>query len=199
MNPCVYNRPLFFALLLLRAGILLFYRPMPSPKDISHFISKQEAHVVGRVESFAVQKQKSDNVIIAVEKINGQPAQGYLYARVSGEAPAWKDIVQLTGILKEPYGTELIGNFSWRTYLTYKNVFTEMRVQKVRLVKRAPIPYRLIREIRFSILETFSSHFATPLPQIAGGILLGALAIWGLQQFIQGFYHGPRTPPRNQV
>lgn len=32
----------------------------------------------------------------------------------------------------------------------------------------------------------------------AGGILLGSLSAWGLQQFIQGFYQGPRTPPRNQ-
>ena len=50
------------------------------------------------------------------------------------------------------------------------------------------------------LLWVFSSNLPAILPLLAtGGILLGALAIWGLQQFIQGFYHGPRTPPRNQV
>lgn len=46
--------------------------------------------------------------------------------------------------------------------------------------------------------------FGAALPPLfagvaAGGILLGSLAAWGLERFIQGFYHGPRTPPRNQV
>ena len=173
MNPCVYKRPLFFVLLLLIVRILLFYRPTPFSKDISRFISKETVHVIGRVESFAVQKQKTDNIVVAVQKINRQPADGYLYARVQDISPSWKDTVQLTGVLKEPYGTDLIGNFNWRAYLTYKNVFTEMRVQKTHLVKRAAFPYRFIRKVRSSILETFASHFATPLPQIAGGILLG--------------------------
>ncbi|MEY2978448.1 MAG: hypothetical protein RLZZ435_2587 [Cyanobacteriota bacterium] len=41
-------------------------------------------------------------------------------------------------------------------------------------------------------LPTLVSVFA------GGGILVGSLVAWALQQFIKGFYQGPRTPPRNQ-
>ncbi len=78
MNFCVYKRPLFLSLLLLIATITLFYHPQPSSKDVSRFISKNAVYVVGRVESFAVEKPSSYNVRVKVKQVNGEPATGIL-------------------------------------------------------------------------------------------------------------------------
>lgn len=173
MNPFVYKRPLFLLLLLQIIAISFFYHPHPSFDDVSHFISKTPVTIEGRVDSFAVRKQKEDNVLVSVSKLNGQPAKGKLYLRVEKDIPQWKDTLRFTGVLKEPYGLDIVGNFNWRRYLTYKKVFAEMHVQEIQVVRSAPWPYRAIRSLRKSILETFADHFSTPLPQIASGILLG--------------------------
>ena len=174
MNPCVYKRPLFVALVLLIIGLCLCYHPVPGQHDVSHFSStKTPVTVQGRVESFAVEKPTSYNTIIRVHKINGQTARGRLYLRVAQRAPAWKDEISFSGKLKEPFGVDLLGNFNWRKYLSYKNIFVQMDVPSVTMVKPAAWPYRWIRTVRTSILETFADHFPTPLHQIAAGILLG--------------------------
>ena len=173
MNPCVYKRPLFISLLLLIAGICLFYHPVPGKNDISNFISKNPVTVQGRVESFAVEKPTSYNVIVKAHQINGQKASGRLYLRSAQMAPEWKDEISFKGTLKEPFGVDLLGNFNWRRYLTYKNVFTQINTREVAVVKPAAWPYRCLRRVRASILETFEDHFPSPLHQIAAGILLG--------------------------
>jgi len=67
-------------------------------------------------------------------------------------------------------------------------------------LQRISLAIGVVSAASLPLLWVFSSNLPAILPLLAtGGILLGALAIWGLQQFIQGFYHGPRTPPRNQV
>ena len=172
MNPCVYKRPLFLSLLLLIAGIVLFYHPHPPRGDVSHFISKDTVRVVGRVESFAVEKPSSYNVRIKVKQVNGTPATGFLYLR-SAQRPSWEDTIAFTGVLKEPYGIDLLGNFDWRNYLSYKHVFTEIRTQNYQVIKPAAWFYRIIRSLRRSILLTFQLHFPKELAQIGGGILLG--------------------------
>ena len=173
MNPCVYKRPLFLILLLQIIAISFFYHPHPPSDDVSHFISKTPVTIEGQVDSFAVRKRKEDNVLVSVNKLNGQPAKGELYLRVGKDIPQWKDILRFTGVLKEPYGLDIVGNFNWRRYLAYKKVFAEMHVQEIQVIRPAPWPYRAIRSLRKSILETFVDHFSTPLPQIASGILLG--------------------------
>ena len=175
MNSCVYKRPLFVALLLLIVGICLFYHPIPGKYDISHFVSstKGPVDVQGRVESFAIEKPTSYNTIVSVDKINGQRVKGRLYLRTASHAPAWKDEISFSGKLKAPFGISLLGNFNWRQYLAYKNVFVQMDVKDVTVVKPAAWPYRWVRAVRGSILDTFQDHFPTPLHQIASGILLG--------------------------
>ena len=173
MNPCVYKRPLFVSLLLLIAGIVLFYDPQPSSQDVSHFISKDPVRVVGRVESFAVEKPSSYNVRVKIKQVNGIPATGFLYLRSTKKAPLWKETIAFTGVLKEPYGTALIGNFDWRNYLSYKSVFTETRIQEYEVLRPSAWLYRIIGALRRSILETLETHFPKELAQIGGGILLG--------------------------
>ncbi len=173
MNFCVYKRPLFLSLLLLIATITLFYHPQPSSKDVSRFISKNAVYVVGRVESFAVEKPSSYNVRVKVKQVNGEPATGILYLRSAQKSPAWKEIIAFTGVLKEPYGIALLGNFDWRNYLSYKNVFTETRVEDYKVLKPSAWLYRMISALRGSILENFETHFPKEQAQIGGGILLG--------------------------
>ena len=175
MNPCVYKRPLLWALLLLIAGLCLFYHPTPAKDDISRFISSAKTNVTvqGCVESFAVEKTTSYNTIVRINKINDQKASGRLYLRTSQQPPLWKDEISFSGVLKEPFGVNLLGNFNWRKYLSYKNIFVQMNVANVTVVKPAAWPYRWVRAVRNSILDTFKDHFPTPLHQIAAGILLG--------------------------
>jgi len=172
MNPSVYKRPLFVCLLLWIAVLVFFYHPVPGARDVSHFIS-HEVTIVGKVESFAVSKPKSDNVLVKVFSVNGEKADGFLYTRFSSYQPQWKDVISFSGKVKSPYGTELIGNFNWKKYLSYKGVFAEVKTADASVVKQAPLPVRMIRQVRQDILEVFNTHFPHDLANIAGGILLG--------------------------
>lgn len=173
MHPGVYKRPLFLILLALILGLLFFYKPTPAPTDVFHFAPQKEATLVARVERFYTAKPKSNNVIVRVLSVNGQPATGYTYARLTNFQPQWKDTLEIRGRLQEPYGTELLGNFNWRNYLAYKHVFTEIKSDDVHIVKPAACFYRMLRAVREDILRVFAASFPEELAHIAGGVLLG--------------------------
>lgn len=173
MHPDIYKRPLLLLLILLIAGLFLFYKPVPSTRDVRHFLPQKEVSLTGRVERFYTPKPKTNNVIIKVFSVDGQPASGYVYARLKNFEPQWKDTLQIKGRLQEPYGIDLLGNFNWKRYLSYKHVFTEIKSEDITILKPAPWPYRVLRHIRADILRTFSKNFPPDLANIAGGILLG--------------------------
>ena len=173
MHPDVYRRPLFLLLLALIVGLLLWYKPAVSPSDILHFTPKQQATLIGRVERFYTAKPKSNNVIVKVLSVDGKPASGYAYARLTNFEPLWKDTLEITGKLQEPYGINLLGNFNWRRHLSYKHVFTEIKSEQVVVQKPACWFFRILRFIRNDILHVFSEHFPSELANIAGGVLLG--------------------------
>ena len=173
MHPDVYKRPLFLLLLALIAGLLLWYKPAASPTDVVHFAPQQQVTLIGRVERFYTAKPKSNNVIVKVFSVDGKPASGYAYARLSNFEPLWKDTLEITGKLQEPYGINLLGNFNWRKYLSYKHVFAEVKSDNVHVVKPAAWPYRVLRAVREDILHVFAENFEPEIASIAGGILLG--------------------------
>lgn len=173
MHPDIYKRPLLLTLILLIAGLFLFYKPVPSARDVRHFLPQKEVSLIGRVERFYTPKPKTNNIIIKVILVDGQPTSGYVYARLKNFEPQWKDTLQITGRLQEPYGVDLLGNFNWKRYLSYQHVFTEIKSKEVTLLKPAAWPYRALRSIRADILRTFSQNFPPDLANIAGGILLG--------------------------
>ncbi len=173
MHPCVYKRPLLWALILYIIGLTLFYHPAPKPGDASSFISSRPVALEGRVESFSSSKEEYHNVYLQVFRIDGQPAHGRVYARVKYTAPQWKDTVLLRGKLKKPYNVDLLGNFAWGDYLALKGVFAEIRAEEFTLVKKAAWPWRALRTLRGSILQTLQTHFTPQLAAIAGGVMLG--------------------------
>ena len=173
MHPDIYKRPLLLGLILLIAGLFLFYKPAPGPRDVYRLLPQKEITLTGRVEQFYAPKPKTNNVIIKVFSANGQPAGGYVYARLKNFEPQWKDTLEITGRLQEPYGVDLPGNFNWKRYLAYKHVFTEIKSEEVRILKPAAWPYRVLRAVRADILRIFASSFPPDLANIAGGILLG--------------------------
>ncbi len=173
MHPDFYKRPLLLVLILLMAGLFLFYKPKPGPHNVSHLLAQKEVTLTGRVERFYTPKPKSNNVIVKVFSVNHQPADGYVYARLTHFEPQWKDTLQITGRLQEPYGVDLLGNFNWRRYLAHKYVFAEIKSDDVQIVKPAPWPYRVLRAVRADILHTLAQSFPPDLAHIAGGILLG--------------------------
>lgn len=173
MHPDFYKRPLLLALIVLILGLLFFYKPVPNEQDVSTFISQQEVTLVGQVSHFYTVKPKSNNVIVKVLSVNGKPATGRVYARLTGFEPLWKDTLQITGRLQEPYGIDLLGNFNWKKYLAYKGVWAEIKSNQVQVVKPALWPYRALRAVRSDILQTFTEHFEPELASIASGILLG--------------------------
>ena len=129
--------------------------------------------LTGRVETFAVTKQESRNVILRVHSVNGRPAAGRVYARVRGDIPRWKDTVELQGKLQAPYGISLMGNFDWRHYLALKYVFSEIKADNMRVVKKAAWPFRAVRQVREDILKKLEELLPPKSAGIAGGILLG--------------------------
>ena len=173
MHPDFYKRPLLYVLIALILGLLFFYKPTASPLDPHAFLSSPEVTLTGRVEYFYTAKPQSNNVIVKVFSINGQPATGYTYARLAHFEPLWKDTLEISGRLQEPYGIDLLGNFNWKKYLSYKHVFTEIKSSQVRVVKPAAWPYRILRSIRQDILHTFQARLDSELAAIASGILLG--------------------------
>ena len=173
MHPDIYKRPLLFCLAVLIVGLVYFYRPAPTQRDVFHALAQKDVTLTGRVESFAVSKTKSKNAIVKVHTVNGRPADGYVYARFAGFDPQWKDTLQIQGRLQQPYGMDLLGNFNWRAYLAQKHIFTEIKTSRAQVLHPAAWPYRLIRFIRADILRTFQEAFPPELASIAGGILLG--------------------------
>ena len=173
MHPSVYKRPLLWLVLTLIVGISFFYHPAPGKRDVSRFISSQEVALVGQVTGFPVAKKDKQNVWIDVVSVNGTPANGRVYARMSNFIPEWKDTLQLTGRLQTPYSVHLPGNFDWKDYLARKHTFAEIKVIQAKRVKQAAWLWRVIRTIRKDILHTLNASFPPGLAQIAGGVLLG--------------------------
>ena len=173
MHPDMYKRPLLWCLVALIVGLAFFYRPAPSGRDVFHFLPQKEVTLTGRVESFAVHKKKSQNVIIKVFSVNGQKAEGQIYARLPDFTPQWKDVLEISGRLQQPYGVDLLGNFDWRNYLADKGIFTEIKSSSVAVVRPASWPWRVIRALRTDILRVLNEAFPPDLASIAGGVLLG--------------------------
>ena len=173
MHPDIYKRPLLFLLILLIAGLSFFYQPKPNVNDIHSFLPQKTVTLIGRVERFYTAKPKSNNVIVKVLAVDGKPVGGKVYARLVNFEPQWKDTLEITGRLQEPYGIDLLGNFNWRKYLAYKHVFTEIKSEQVRVIKRAAWGWRVLRSVRGDILRVFNENFPPHLAQIAGGVLLG--------------------------
>lgn len=173
MHPDFYKRPLLFFLIALILGLLFFYKPGPASQDVHAFIPSKDITLIGRVEKFYTVKPKSNNVIVKVTSVDGKPAHGYVYARLADFEPLWKDTLEISGRLQEPYGIDLLGNFNWKKYLAYKYVFTEIKSEHVRLSKPAAWPYRALRAVREDILRVFAENFEPEIAHIAGGILLG--------------------------
>lgn len=173
MHPDSYKRPLLFVLIALIAGILFFYHPRPADHDVHAFLPQKEVTLTGRVERFYTPKPKSNNVIVKVLSVDGKPAGGYIYARLAGFEPLWKDTLEIKGRLQEPYGVDLLGNFNWRKYLAHKHIFTEIKSSDVRVVKPAVWPWRVLRSVRGDILRVLNESFPPSLAHIAGGVLLG--------------------------
>ena len=173
MHPDFYKRPLLFFLIALILGLLFFYKPAPTEQDVAAFIPQKEAVLTGRVERFYAAKPKSNNVIVKVFSVDGQPATGYVYARLKDFEPLWKDTLEIRGKLQKPYGIDLLGNFNWQKYLSYKHVFAEIKSDQARVLKPAVWFYRALRAVREDILRVFAKNFEPEIASIAGGILLG--------------------------
>ena len=173
MHPDIYKRPLLWCLAALIAGLAFFYRPAPSGQDVFRFLPQKEVTLIGRVESFAVPKKNSQNAVIKVFSVNGNKAEGQIYARLPNFTPKWKDVLEISGRLQQPYGLDLLGNFDWRSYLSSKNIFTEIKGTSVSVVRPAPWPWQVIRSLRADILRLLNDTFPHDLASIAGGILLG--------------------------
>ena len=111
--------------------------------------------------------------MVDILSINGKPTRGKLYVRFTHFSPQWKDTISFSGKLTKPYGVSLIGNFNWRTYLAQKGIFAEVKTADALLVKKAAWPYRIVRRVRQSILQTFQTHLPQDLASIASGLVLG--------------------------
>lgn len=173
MHPDVYKRPLLWALILLIILLAIFYKPVPGPRDIYHWLPQKEVTLTGRVENFYIKKPISNNVIVKVFTVNNEPVTGYVYARLKDVEPAWKDTLEISGRLQIPYGIDLLGNFNWRNFLARKHVFTEIKSSDVQVIKPAAWPWRALRTVRTGILRVFTQNLPPDLANIAGGILLG--------------------------
>lgn len=172
MHPSFYQRPLFLLLIIYMVCLAFFYKPAPAKKDVSRFTG-QTVTVCGRVESFAITKPHTNNVLLRVHAVNAEEADGLLYVRLENFEPLWKDEIELTGLIKTPFGADLLGNFNWRTYLTYKHVFSEVKTNRVRVVRQAQWYFRWVRTVRRSMLDTFEHCLPRELVPLAAGILLG--------------------------
>lgn len=174
MHPGAYKRPLFIGLVFFIVCLWLFYKPAPGPDDPSRFTSSKEpVCAVGTVESFAVSKKNSRNVILNVSSVNGEKSHGNLYARIQHFEPRWKDEIRVCGKMKKPYGIDMPGNFDWRKYLSVKQVFAEITADGAEVTASANRFYRAVRFVRADILQTFYENFNPNLAGIAGGVLLG--------------------------
>ena len=173
MHYSYYKRPLLLLLILYIAALVLFYKPGPGKSDVYHLIPQKTVTLTGKVIGFPAVKTKSRNVIVKVYTVNGEKADGYIYARFAQEAPAWHETVELSGKIKAPYSVALLGNFDWAAYLATKGVFTEIKVSEVKPLAPPSCFSRAISGIRSDILNTFEQNFDRSLSAIAGGVLLG--------------------------
>lgn len=173
MHPDVYKRPLLWVLAAYILTLVFFYSPAPAKRDVFHFIPEKQVTLTGVVDGFAVSKKGGRNAAVKVLSVNGQPADGYVYARFKNFEPEWKDTVSVSGKLQQPYGVNLLGNFDWRRYLALKNIFTEIKASEASVIKPAPCFVRLVRAVRADILRAFDASLPLELAGIAGGVTLG--------------------------
>jgi len=173
MHYTHYKRPLLWVLIVYICCLIFFYSPQPAKQDISHHISASEVTLTAKVVGFPSLKQKSDNVILQAFALNGQPVQGYVYARFAQGAPLWKETVKVQGVLQKPYRISLLGNFDWAQYLAGKNVFSEIKVSSYQVIQKPAFVYRKIYQFRQDVLDVFGKSFSTDLSAIASGVLLG--------------------------
>ena len=176
MHYTHYKRPLLWVLIIYICCLVLFYRPHPAEKDISHKISPAEVILTAQVNSFATVKPKGQYVILKVLSVDGQRTEGYAYARFEKEAPAWKETIQSSVKLRKPYSASLLGNFDWAEYLAIKNIFCETKISSYQTLQKAPVLYHWIYQLRQSILHSFEKAFSSDLSAIANGVLLGEKA-----------------------
>jgi len=173
MHPDVYKRPLLWVLAAYIITLVFCYSPAPSKRDVFHYIPEKQVFLKGRVDGFAVSKKEWRNAPVKVLSVNGAPADGTVYARFKNFEPEWKDEIAFSGRLQKPYGVRLVGNFDWREYLAFKNIFTEIKADGAAILKPAPAPVRWLRAVRADILKTFEKSFPPETAGIAGGVLLG--------------------------
>ncbi len=173
MNPSFYKRPLLWVLLAVLAGLTCFYEPSPSKQDIVHAVSPDEVTVVGQVASFAISKKFQEQVWVNVRTVDGRPAAWRIFARFVHFTPQWKDTIQFSGRLREPYRVRLPGNFDWRDYLARKKTFVEIQSSQAVVKQQAAWPWRMIRNIRRNILDTLSRSFPSKVAAVMGGVMLG--------------------------
>lgn len=173
MHYSYYKRPLLLLLILYICALAFFYTPSPGKNDVSLRIPLKTVTLTGKVVGFPSVKKKTRNVIVKVYDVNGEKADGYVYARFQDYAPVWHETVALTGTLKKPYSVALLGSFDWAGYLAVKGVFAEINVRKTEKIAPPSLPLRLISSVRADILETFERNFDRNLSAIAGGVLLG--------------------------
>lgn len=173
MHPDVYKRPLLWVLAAYILTLIFFYSPAPSKRDIFHFIPQKQVTLTGRVDSFTVSKNGGYNVAVNVHTADGTPVTGIVYARFKNFEPQWKDEISISGKLQQPYGIHLLGNFDWRRYLALKNIFAEIKVSEVSVIKPAPFFIRWIRQLRSAVLRLFDTSFPPELAGILGGVTLG--------------------------
>ncbi len=173
MHPSVYKRPLLWILAALIIGLSLFYTPAPGKRDVSRFLLPDEVTLIGQVDSFPLTKNGKQSAWLKISSLNGSPVTGRVYARLNDFSVNWKDTVQVTGKLQEPYAVDLPGNFNWQNYLSRKQTFAEIKVSNIVPIKPAAWLWQIIRRVRQDILRTLNQSFPPKLAGIAGGILLG--------------------------
>ncbi|NLH39459.1 MAG: ComEC/Rec2 family competence protein [Elusimicrobia bacterium] len=83
------------------------------------------------------------------------------------------DSVCFKATYREPKNFNPVGSFDWKNYLKYKNIFYELDISDIILVKPATFPFSYASNVRARIKNLFKEHFKGDDLSVVSGIFLG--------------------------
>ncbi|ACC99018.1 putative membrane metal-binding protein [Elusimicrobium minutum Pei191] len=173
MHVDYYKRPLFL-FLIFYALFLLTTPNKISDNDIAHK-APAKAVITALVTQNPQIKSGGVNIFAKVLTLNGEDVKSRIYAKMPPDTEVnLFDVVELEGHLTTPFAVNIQGNFNWAQYLANKNIHTQFNADNAKVIKKAPLFFTFLCNIRKDILNLFEKYFDRDGAAILGGIVLGA-------------------------
>lgn len=177
MTSDFYKRPLFIFLVLYVLVVICFVSvPKPQEQDISSFVSPVPKEITLKIVSYPTVKKDRLLFYGEILSVQGKPRHGrsYVYCKECSGLMRGQEI-SFKGIIEPVFSADNYGSFNWKEYLARRNVFSTVRIENKDIISVKPAPefWRILSNMRNSMLRVFSDNLSPQAALVLGGITLG--------------------------